>query len=305
MSCFPAFIEFQTLSQCNARCQVCPMEWTATALTQGRMNDHLLQRILRELEANGEALSSVEPYLNSEPFLDKRLLSVLRDVRRWFAGNVEVSTNASLLTPELSRAIVQERLINDFRFSVFGASKETHEKVMRRLSWEVVRHNIDSFLIEWHRASRPIKARIIFVENPLLHAPDEVERVRALWVHTGLDVTIWRQLDRLGNVPLAINRPAHSGKIVGCKMGYMKDRVAILYNGDVVLCCQDWSRNHIIGNISEGSIAAVWQSAERKYLYRQIFAGESEPGLACFNCELAFVKPEALVKRLLRRLGTS
>jgi hypothetical protein len=301
MSGFPAFIEFQTLSQCNARCQVCPMEWTAAALPQGRMSDDLLQRVLRELEANRETLSSVEPYLNNEPFLDTRFLSVLRDVRRWYGGNVEVSTNASLLTPDMSRAIVQERLVSDFRFSVFGASKETHERIMRRLSWDVVRRNIDNFLDEWQRASRPIRARIVFVENPLLHAPDEAERVRALWAHTGLDITIWRQLDRLGNVSLAINRPIHSGKIVGCKMGYMRDRVAVLYNGDVVLCCQDWSRNHILGNIVDGSIAAVWRSATRENLYRQIYAGESEPGLACFNCELAFVQKEAPAKRRASR----
>ncbi|WP_029065336.1 hypothetical protein [Labrenzia sp. DG1229] len=95
------------------------MEWTADVLPQGRMSDELLNRLLAEFKAHNAEITSLEPYLNNEPFLDKRFLSTLRQIRTWFEGNIEVSTNASLLTPDISRAIVDERLVSDFRFSRF------------------------------------------------------------------------------------------------------------------------------------------------------------------------------------------
>ncbi|WP_029065335.1 SPASM domain-containing protein [Labrenzia sp. DG1229] len=168
---------------------------------------------------------------------------------------------------------------------------------MGRLKWDVVRNNIAAFLEHWHRQGRPIRARIVFVENPVIHPADEVEKVRELWASTGLEVTVWRQLDRIGNVSLAVNQqsPSHqSKKIIGCKMGYMRNRIAILYNGDVNLCCQDWSRSHFIGNVSNKSVTDIWNSQERRRSHGGIYSGEAQNELPCSNCELGIVATETI-----------
>jgi hypothetical protein len=293
---FPSEIEFQTLSVCNSRCRVCPMEWTASTLPQGRMSDEMLSRLLDEIAEHRDVVTSVEPYLNNEPLLDKRFLDVLRRVREIVTCNIEVSTNAQRLSPAASAAIVNERLIDDLRFSVFGASREVHERVMVGLRWDRVRQNIAEFVRVWDAAGRPNRARVVFVENDVLHPEGEAERVRELWRPAGLDVIVWRHLNRVGNnrilIPLT-RQAAPADTVVNCKMGYMQRRVAIMYDGDVLLCCQDWSRHVVIGTLRTQSLAEIWAGAARRMYQGQIYDPDvpASPGLMCMQCELATLQP--------------
>jgi MoaA/NifB/PqqE/SkfB family radical SAM enzyme len=290
---FPAYIELQTISTCNSRCRICPMEWTASALPQGRMSDALLDRILGEIADHAPVIRSVEPYLNNEPLLDRRFLDVLRRIRAAHECTVEVSTNASRLTPELSATILDERLIDDFRFSVFGASKKTHEAVMVGLDWERVTDAVRTYARLWNERGRSNTARVVFVHNPILHPPGELERVRALWADTGLGLIAWEHLDRAGSNRIRLNSDRlamREGRVVNCKMGYLRDRVAVLYNGEVQLCCQDWGRAISVGNVADSSLEAVWNSPRRRDLSAQIYGmDDPEPDLLCRCCELATV----------------
>jgi radical SAM protein with 4Fe4S-binding SPASM domain len=162
------------------------------------------------------------------------------------------------------------------------------------LDWDRVQANIAAYVDLWQKHGRPNKSSIVFVNNPLLSSADEVERVRALWAPSGLNVIIWGHLDRAGNNRLLLNQNWHAGKegrVVHCKMGYMKNRVAIMYNGDVLLCCQDWSRKVVIGNIAAtGSLAEVWNNSVRAGYEELIFGGvKSACDLPCLRCELATI----------------
>jgi hypothetical protein len=287
---FPRYVEFQTTSRCNARCTVCPMHWTADALPQGRMTDELLDRLLGELAEHADELLSVEPYLNNEPFMDRRFLDVLRRIRAFTGASVEVSTNATLLRPETADAVLEEGLVNDFRMSVFGADRETYESVMK-LDWDRMTRNITHYARRWVELGRPNQSRVVYVHNPTLQRPDEFERLRARWEPLGLGFINWAQLDRVGNVPFRQRDPMSvPGRVTNCKMGYMRDRVAISYDGSVFLCCQDWSRVERIGSVRDGGIAGVWNGAARARHYRWIYGEDlAPPDHLCRNCELATI----------------
>lgn len=289
---FPRSVEFQTTSRCNARCQVCPMEWAADELPHGRMPDELLDRVLGELADHAGELVSVEPYLNNEPFMDRRFVDVLRRIRTFYPGSVEVSTNGTLLQPEYAEAVLTERLIDDFRISVFGAEQETYQQVMK-LRWDLMTRNVEHFARRWDELGRPIQARLVYVHNPDLQAADEFARLRERWEPHGLGFIHWEQLDRVGNVRQARNQPqliARTGLVRDCKMGYMRDRISIHYDGSVYLCCQDWSRAVLIGNVGESSIAEVWDSEKRKREYREIYGlAMAAPDHLCRGCELATI----------------
>ena len=270
------------------------MEWTANTLPQGRMPDDILSRLLQEIAENRSAVVSVEPYLNNEPFLDKRFVDVLRRIRSSLSCNIEVSTNASHLSENISGILLAERLIDDLRLSVFGASRSTYESVMVGLDWDTVVSNIHTYVKLWNKAGKPNKTRIVFVDNAKLFSPDEAQKVRDLWLPLGLDVTVWGHLDRAGNNLILLNqngRPNRRATVVNCKMGYMKNRVAIMYDGDVLLCCQDWSREVVIGNIGQRSLREIWDSEERKKYLSLIYdASVSNSDLLCLRCELATIQ---------------
>lgn len=291
---FPQYIEFQTASRCNARCLVCPMSWTADGLPHGRMADELIGKIISELGDHAAELISVEPYFNNEPFMDRRYLKVLRDIRSAIGRcSVEISTNGALLRPELSDKILSERLVDDFRISFFGGDRETYERVMHKLSWDKTVENIEYYAKRWFELGKPNLSRIVYVQNSDLQQVDDLDRLRARWEPYGLGFIHWQQLDRAGNVPYPRRQQllrSRQGTIRNCKMGYMRDRIAITYDGTVYLCCQDWSRSVLIGSVGNKSIAELWAGDARKKHYRQIYGEEiAPPDHICRGCELATI----------------
>lgn len=77
----------------------------------------------------------------------------------------------------------------------------------------------------------------------------------------------------------------------------------ILWNGDCVLCCVDWERTTIFGNVSQDSLAEVWQG-EAYTRYRQNYLAGELGGTLCEGCkvqdEVDFsYKPPGRWRRLL------
>jgi MoaA/NifB/PqqE/SkfB family radical SAM enzyme len=57
------------------------------------------------------------------------------------------------------------------------------------------------------------------------------------------------------------------GDVIDADHGYcfgMRDHFAVLYNGDVVLCCVDYDGNTVVGNIKDSSLLEIFKSPELK-----------------------------------------
>ncbi|MCZ6595492.1 MAG: SPASM domain-containing protein, partial [Bacteroidetes bacterium] len=61
-------------------------------------------------------------------------------------------------------------------------------------------------------------------------------------------------------------------------------RAWILWNGDMVLCCVDWERTQVFGNIHEQSIKQIW-NGEGYRKYRQRMMDRDLAGTLCENCQ--------------------
>ncbi len=61
------------------------------------------------------------------------------------------------------------------------------------------------------------------------------------------------------------------------------EQAYILYNGGVILCCVDWERTTILGNLREQSLKEVWNSPGFLEIRRRYLA-ENLKGLLCQKC---------------------
>lgn len=70
---------------------------------------------------------------------------------------------------------------------------------------------------------------------------------------------------------------------------------ALLPNGDVVLCCMDWSLQHVIGNLLEMDYEELFESAE----YKRVLSGYQDDRIEmlCRYCEIARTKKESQITR--------
>ena len=77
-----------------------------------------------------------------------------------------------------------------------------------------------------------------------------------------------------------------NGKIM-CSVAPFLNHNVVLPNGDIVLCCMDYSIQHKIGNLLEQSYESLFESNELKEIFNQLNNDNNTNLLLCRNCELA------------------
>lgn len=90
-------------------------------------------------------------------------------------------------------------------------------------------------------------------------------------------------LSRAGNIKtLAINKK--SGPLQCSACGPKIDHNVVLPSGEVLLCCMDYSQEHVIGNLLEQSYESLFQSPE----YLRVMEGlKTDSNIICRKCELS------------------
>jgi radical SAM protein with 4Fe4S-binding SPASM domain len=252
------------------------------------MSEDLINKVLDECEQHRDEIECVVPYVNNEPFLDKRMIDVLRNIRRR-GLKVELSTNASALTEEVARAIVDEDLINDFRISFFASNKEDYSVLMPRLDYDKVVKNIKYFAEYNRQHGNKIHTNIIMILLDYMDMQKNIDDVKELF---GIEVRVFGYLDRAGandkKNELLSEEEMSGGKLVGCSTRRPNEWFSILANGDVYLCTQDWHRENKIGNVANDSIINVWNCEKYKW-YRDVIFGkiDTPEDFICKKCKIA------------------
>jgi radical SAM protein with 4Fe4S-binding SPASM domain len=77
-----------------------------------------------------------------------------------------------------------------------------------------------------------------------------------------------------------------NGKLT-CTAAPLLNHNVLLPNGDIVLCCMDYSIEHKIGNLLEQSYESLFESDEIKEIFNKLSNDDNTDSLLCRNCELA------------------
>lgn len=301
---FPRYVELQTTSLCNSYCSICPYGLVEGKFPKQTMSDELINKLLDECEKHKDEIHNIIPYVNNEPFIDKRMVDILRNIKRR-GLRVELSTNGSCLTEEIARAIVDERLIDDFRISFFAAEKEDYNKLMPRLNYEHVCKNIRYFSDYNKSKGSPIHANMIMILVENLDMQANIDKVEEMF---DIKVRPFGYLDRAGanekKNKLLDEEELALDKLVGCSTRRPNEWCSILANGDVYLCTQDWHRENKIDSVADKTISEVWNSENYKH-YRDIIFGRKEvpENFICKKCKIAIYKKDGEEKNKLNFAG--
>jgi len=280
---FPKGIFFQTQSRCNARCIVCP--WAnqiyRKSIPQGKMSDSLFSKIIDECSQYN--VKEISPEFLNEPLMDPALEKKIEYIReKCPSAFIFFVTNGSLLTKERADKIANSGL-DKITISVHGLSKETYEKNMVGLNFHRTLDRINYFL----SINKYVKVRIAILENLL--PKKEFQEALEYWKEKGIPVEIQQSNDRAGTISdndYVVWRSDNKGKVVGCMFDYPLRYMAIHFNGDVVLCCYDWHREVLLGNLNESSIYEIWNSKKYQNIRYAIY-GHCPPDFICSRCVIA------------------
>jgi len=278
---FPRAIQIQTDSRCNARCVFCGYTDTHKTLPQGAMDEALFRKIIDECGTRW--IGRISPYLMNEPLLDQGLPDKIAYInsKRKPITKTKINSNGALLTESMSEGLVRAGL-RHLWISVQGYSEETYRQSMN-LSLDKVLSNIDRFLEVRERLGAKLpKLSITTLKTKIV--ADEIDYARKYWgerdvtfkVHK-VDNRSGKDLSELGSQQPRLRRDCD----LFLKQAY------VLFNGDMILCCHDWRRTVVLGNVGEQSVAEIWNSPHFLEIIRQYQAGDFRQCEICRSCTVS------------------
>jgi hypothetical protein len=280
---FPKTVVIETQFGCNGACVFCQYPQLKDVLPRGRMSLSLFEKIARDCA--GRDVERFILCLDNEPLLDPEIsakFALLREHCPAAARNL--TTNASLLTPEKIEALIGSGLVTELFLSVNGASKEVYEKLMG-LPFEQTMRNLDGFCA-WLRAHPKIKARLRVRVNTVktqLVAP-EIPALKARWEPEGFELHVIDMDNRGNQLDLRRALPEKMKPNRACRRPF--HTMVITWDGEAVLCCVDYRRTVRLGSVTAQSLADVWNGPRATQLRKEHLAGDFTHLPICAVCTI-------------------
>ena len=279
---FPSILQIQSISYCNAACIYCPYPETKNELPQGKMEKSVFDRVIQNCIGHSE-LKFIALVLQNEPLLDNRIVEFAENIRRSLPEVlILLTTNGSLLDRDTCHQLLESRL-NRIIISIGGLTERTFAYHTAGIRHADVFENI-LFLIEKNRENYfPLEVCLSIVETK--ENCHEIPPTRQFWRKLGVRTVVLPLSNRTGVLTnyrqLNVNRKDNAAPGI-CRMPF--EKLNVLFNGDVLACCQDWKRRYVVGNVMQKPLHDIWRNDLMSVLRRKLIAGKQREISMCREC---------------------
>ena len=286
---FPRYLSIQTTSMCNASCVFCPHPAVRDLFPHRIMSMPLYKKIIDECSGYKD-IERIILYMNNEPLTDPDIIKRIDCAKEkvpW--AKVHILTNGLLLTDEMADKLLKSSL-DWIGISFHGIRKDTIER-STGIDYDIALERINNF-INKAGSCKNLKDYLMltFIKHRYLTL-EEKKETEDYWRSKGIEriSSFDGPISRAGNVqdlPAVHNRE----KIVGCASIWADEMIHIVEDGKVVLCCMDWKREVILGDLNNESIFEIWNK-KRKETWKMILGKSSMPDkFLCRHCEESIVE---------------
>lgn len=295
---FPQIVNLVTSNVCNLKCIMCPYHSPRYKDKSGffgrpvYMNDEIFEAIAKEA---GQYKAAIKFGQLEEALVHPRIVPWISQARDYGVSNIHITTNGTLLTPELSKGLINGGLTQLY-VSMDGATSPTYRRIRGWNSkddlFAKILRNVDTFLELRSRFGAPIKVYSSMILQG--DAIAEKDRFVELWKNRGLDgVIIYQLIERsdthhnfdkkyFDNYPNQVPRHACSSVFQECY---------VYPEGQVSLCCTTLLLVPEIGvasmgNIKEKPLSQIWVNQGYTMLRQQLLRNEIEEDSVCLHCAI-------------------
>lgn len=280
---FPVHLFIEPTNACNLKCEMCPR--TTSSQKIGSMNFELFQRIVDESTLHGRRSFSL--HLFGEPLIASNIIKMLRYIREKNIRNVILLTTNGVFLDRKKREAILNFRVDKTTVSLLASTPETYISITGRNNYEVVVDNIME-LIRLKKnmgASKPIiYVRVIKNKKTL----NDIEAFQRKWSSHDVIVEIREEHNYAGN----INSTMDNTSIQRYPCYHPWFAPAIHWDGDMSICCCDWNRTGVIGNVKESTIAEIWQTEKIKEIRKIHLAGNYSQIELCRDCNVYQTYPD-------------
>lgn len=292
---FPLMLHIQTQSFCNGQCSICPYSIVSKNLNQGTMPWDLFLKIANE-SASEPLLSMAIFELHNEPLLDKRLFDCISYFKSMNpAKKCVLVTNGELLD---KFSLTDLAYLYQLVISLNAHSRDMYMRINSGLDYDRVMSNISYLLSNELTRRKVILSFVATKENE-----HEVYEATQYWNRKGVETRVRGLVNRAGTLNNYKELRLKTGYwgdpflkqlwsrlmalvrgIVGCHLPFCQ--MNILFNGDVILCCNDWDRATVVGNVRANSLREVWNSEKMNEIRQLILRKRYDQINSCKECSV-------------------
>jgi len=263
---FPIFFQIQTINQCNGSCDMCPMRFNKGKKTK-KISNELFENIIREISAEG-GIRHIVLHLQNEPLLDNDIFRKIQLIRRIGKGHITTffATNGSLFSKEKLSQLVDSGL-DELVISLDACSEESYNKIRKGLNFNIVLKNIK--MISKSKYDGNLSVGFVKQKENIMELNDFEKMCKKMKINKKVSKICNRSgdLDDFENYRIKKKNMSIYERI----SSYLMKRVikvcpftinwmTILHNGDVIVCCNDYRKKIIIGNLNKSTIKEIWKN---------------------------------------------
>ena len=113
---------------CNASCAFCSYHHRTRKIHP--MPDDIIHKVVDEIGASGDCIE-IMPYYYGEILMNPTLFETCDYISEHAPrASISISTNGSLLTPEILEKLLNIKTLGYMNFSAYAGTRETYEKLM-------------------------------------------------------------------------------------------------------------------------------------------------------------------------------
>lgn len=291
-------LQIQTQSFCNGRCLMCPYPTVSQKLEQGKIDWELFKKIADEA-ATQPLLATALFELQNEPLLDKRTFDCIKYIKSINPNKRCVLVTNGQILDKFSLTEIIESGLDSLAVSLNAHSKEVYQQINIGLDYDRVMNNIARLLSD-ENIKRKLVLSFVVIEKNAHEVPQAIRYWRKQGVRTRVIAEIANRsgaLDRYEKLRLKTSyrgTPALSrlwrrlmtaaGKVTGCHLPFCQ--MNVLFNGDVIICCHDWNRATVIGNVKNSSLREIWNSDQMNKIRRLMLTKQYQQLESCRDCSI-------------------
>lgn len=276
---FPKRVTLELTNRCNLSCTFCPRRYMEKE--RGFMDVRLAKSLLDEMARYAPV--SVVPFFRGESLLHPQWFDILRHAQEKGVGEIQFTTNGSLLSTENIERILDLEL--DFiSFSLDTRDAALYNASRRGADFYQTMQGVLEFMKR--RDERGVRTQ---VQVSAVETPEHRPGMRAFvdyWRPIVDRVRVYVEHSKDGN-PGSIDEPMPEFTTRQPCFKPFTDMV-VCWNGQVACCNHDWTRQRDgvpLGDVFKDGMAGVWQGEAYAALRLHHIQGVLDGVRPCSGCD--------------------
>ena len=281
-------VRYEVTDHCNAECIMCPRDLHKFGRPHGIMDRAKYEKSIDEVVGLGCKQVVLTSF--GEPLVDKGLETKVAYAKSKGLRTYIIS-NASLLTHDRAKGMIEAGL-DEMRVSYYGMRKESYEKVMVGLNFDVTMKNLAGFLeLREQMGSKRPRLELSWLVLP--ENEEDTDAFKEYWEPKADAIEIWKP-HNFGDGRAYRERYEEIAMKNTCGRPE-NGPLQIQWNGEVIPCCYDYNNQIVLGNAFEQPVLEILNNDKHRLLRMAHREKNFEMFPYCNQCDQLLPHTEALV----------